>query len=517
MRHCLAALAALLALSGQAHSAGMTGTVADSWETAVRDANLTLTNPLTGATLTSTTNQAGEYGFSQVTSGRYDLSVRAGGFKLYTRHSVEIGGEANLRMDVTLDHENDLAPVGDLEKLAAGKPDDYLMHFNLGRAYFAKEETEKAQQQFEETLKLRPDYTPAKIALTQLALRRGAAAEALQYAQEVIKLKPASGAATLLAAAAYLRLGQMDVASDLLDKLLKNNPNNTDVLLESGVLNLQRKHYPEAEAAFRRAYTLDPSNLRGLLGVAEVHLQMKEPEKAVQTIAAEAEKDPQRADLRKELATVELRAKQYDKAIADYQAILDKYKDTPKEQAELYSYIGGAYQNHGDLPHAIENFKKAMQLAPDKIAHIISLASAYDTSGNSKDALVYYRQALKMEPENAIVMNNAAYVMAKSGGDLNEALRMVQSARRQLPNMYEVLDTLGWVYLKMNLVDSANQVFQDLVEKSGNNATFHYHYAMALAQKGDKAGALKECNLALQNNPGKDEEVQIKEMIRKLS
>ena len=507
-----------VAAFAQAQNASMTGSVGDLLEAPVPQAGVTLTNPLTGATLHSTTNQAGEYASGQVAPGRYDLSVRADGFKLYTRRNIEIGGAATLRMDVTLEREkDDLAPVGDLEKLVAAKPEDYLAQLNLGRAYLAKGNTEKALRQFEAALKLRPDYAAAALGLAQLALRRGAAAEALQYAQEVIKLKPDSASATVLAAMAYMRLGQLDVAADLLDKLLKNAPNDSEALYQLGVVNLSRKRYPEAETAFWRTYTLDPSTLRGLVGVAAVQFSMNEPEKAVQTVAAEVEKDPQRIDLRKELANAEFRAKQYDKAIADYQAILDKYKDAPQDQADVYDRIGGAYLNQGDLPRAVENLKKAVQLAPDKVVYITTLASACDASGNSKEALAYYREALKVDPENAIAMNNAAYVIAKSGGDLDEALRLVLGARRQLPNMSEVLDTLGWVYLKMKLVDSACQVFQDLVEKAPTNPMFHYHYALALAQKGDKDEALKQLNLALQNNPGKEEEAQIRELIKKLS
>jgi len=310
---------------------------------------------------------------------------------------------------------------------------------------------------------------------------------------------------------------QPDEAADQLDKLLKIYPYDTDALIESGAVNLQLNHYPEAEKAFRRAYDLDSSNLRGLRGVAEVGFLMKEPDKAVQTIAAEVEKYPQRADLRKELGTTEFRAKEFDKAIADFSSILQKYQDKPKEQADLYAGIGRAYQSKGDLPSSVENLKKATQMAPDDATYVGALAAVYDASGKSKEALASYNQALKLDPQNAYMMNNAAYLMARSGGDLDEALRLVQMARRQLPDVDEVLDTLGWIYLKKELVESACQVYQDLIEKVRTNPTFRYHYALALAQKGDKAAALEQLDQALQNKPDKVEEEQIRALIKKLS
>ena len=42
---------------------------------------------------------------------------------------------------------------------------------------------------------------------------------------------------------------------------------------------------------------------------------------------------------------------------------------------------------------------------------------------------------------------------------------MAQQARRELPELNEILDTIGWIYLKKNLVDSAARVLEELVEK----------------------------------------------------
>jgi len=503
----------------QAPHGSLAGSVVDSWGTAVPDAKLTLTETATGAALSSTANQAGEYVFSQAAHGRYDLSVLAGGFKPYTRHNLEIGGDAESSLDIAMDREKDDSEtaVKELETLAAAKPDDYQAHFNLGRAYLARGEFEKALPQFRETLKLRRDYPAARLNMARLALGLGSPEAALQFAQDTLALKPGDSAATVIRAEAHLRMGQTDQAAVLLDRLLDTHPYDTDALLESGVVNLRRQRYSEAEKAFRQAYNLDPSSPRGLSGVAETHLLAKEPEKAVQTIAVEVEKAPQRADLRKALAAVEFRAGQFAKAVADYRSILDNYKDSPKEQADLYARIGDAYQGQGELPLSIESFKKAEQLAPRNAAYPAELAHVYDAAGNSKEALACYAQSLRIEPGNAVVMNNAAYLLAKSGGNLDDALRLIQMARRQFPNSQDFLDTLGWVYLRKELVESACQVFQDLVEKAPANPTFHYHYALALAQKGDKAAALEQLRLALQNRPGKDEEAAINVLIKKMS
>jgi tetratricopeptide (TPR) repeat protein len=513
---------ALLALNAQQQSTGLAGSVVEAWEIAVPEAKLTLTNSQTGAELTWITTQSGEYSFPKAAPGRYDLSVHAEGFKAYSRHNIEIKIETPdkgaPRLDVRLEREKpEVLVLKDLVAQVAGKRDDYRAHFNLGRAYTANGDLENAIRQFQESLKLQPDYRAAKLGEAQVAMRGGVPASALQVALELINANPGDSAATLMATSAYLRLRQPEDAANLLDALLKSAPYDTDALEESGTINLQLKRYKEAETSFQRAYSLNPADIRGLRGMSEVQFAQQKPEKSIQIIASEVTKYPQRAELRRELGAAEVRGGENDKAIADYQAVLEKYQDSPKEQADLYYDLGKAYQGKGDLAHATESLKKAAQLSQDKASYQGALASVYDAAGKTKEALEAYRQALKLDPQNAYIMNNAAYFIAKSGGDLDDALRLVQVARRQLPNVDEVLDTMGWVYLKMNLVDSSCQVFQDLVEKTGTNATFRYHYALALTQKGDKAAALEQLNEALKNKPGKDEEAQIRELIKKLS
>jgi tetratricopeptide (TPR) repeat protein len=283
------------------------------------------------------------------------------------------------------------------------------------------------------------------------------------------------------------------------------------------VLNLVQKHYKEADEAFRKAYAVDPSNLRGLLGLAEIQFQQNQPDKAVQLIADEAQKQPQRTDLKKELANSEVRGQRFDKAIEDYRSILDRYKDTPIDQADIYARIAQVYALKGDPEKGIENMQKARQLVPTNIAYATSLGQFLDAAGKRPEALVVYREAMKIDPTNAIVLNNLAYLLTQTNGNLDEALTLAQRAKQQLPNFGEVSDTIGWIYIKKNLSDSAVEIFRDLNNKVKDNSTFHYHYAIALAQKGDKAKALAELRVALQNKPKKAEEDQIKEMVQKLS
>jgi predicted Zn-dependent protease len=77
-------------------------------------------------------------------------------------------------------------------------------------------------------------------------------------------------------------------------------------------------------------------------------------------------------------------------------------------------------------------------------------------------------------------------------------------------------DTLGWIYIKKNLSADATRIFQDLVKREPDNAIYHYHYGLALIQKGDKPSARRELEVALKNKPPKNEADKIQDELKKL-
>jgi tetratricopeptide (TPR) repeat protein len=136
-----------------------------------------------------------------------------------------------------------------------------------------------------------------------------------------------------------------------------------------------------------------------------------------------------------------------------------------------------------------------------------------DGTGRREQAKPIYEQILKIEPDHPVALNNLAFIKAEEGVDLDEALTMAQRARQKLPNSAFIKDTLGWIYIKKNLSDDAVRLFKDLVQEDPSSAQFHYHYGMALLQKGDKPTAKKELEAAIKSNPSKDDAGKIRQLL----
>ncbi|MBL8223602.1 MAG: tetratricopeptide repeat protein, partial [Bryobacterales bacterium] len=58
---------------------------------------------------------------------------------------------------------------------------------DLGRAYLAKGDVDQARVQFQEAIKYRPDYSPARLALAQLHLAKNEFTKAMQMADDILR------------------------------------------------------------------------------------------------------------------------------------------------------------------------------------------------------------------------------------------------------------------------------------------------------------------------------------------
>lgn len=76
-----------------------------------------------------------------------------------------------------------------------------------------------------------------------------------------------------------------------------------------------------------------------------------------------------------------------------------------------------------------------------------TLGIAYDRLGNAIESQRNYEEALKLDPENALVLNNLAYSLSERDQQLERCLEMAKVAVQKEPNNGAYLDTIGWCTL----------------------------------------------------------------------
>lgn len=406
--------------------------------------------------------------------------------------------------------------ISELQGVVNQAPDNFVARFHLGRAHMARGEYEQARQQFTRAIEMRPDYLQARLALAQLQVTRGEFDAALKSVSEVLKMDRTNSNARLIESAAMIGMKKYTESRQLIQNMLTANPQSSDALFQMGVLNLAENKFKEAEDAFRREYQLNPANSRGLMGVVETYMAQNRTEEAIRILQVESAKQPKRVELHQALGNTAARSGKYDMALGEFRQVLNSIDKKSRAAGDVYLRMGEVYRRKGDLNASISALQSAREVWPENPAVASTLALVMDGAGRKQEARVAYEYALKLDPGNAVALNNLAFILAEGGGDLDQALTFAQRAKQILPNLHEVSDTLGWIYLKKNLSDEAVRIFQDLAAKEPNNSTYRYHLGVALTQKGDKAAARRELEQALKNNPSRDETVKIRELMAKI-
>jgi tetratricopeptide (TPR) repeat protein len=407
--------------------------------------------------------------------------------------------------------------ITELNAVVTRSPENPVAHFQLGRAHAARGEYEQARQQFSKAIELRPDYMMARLALAQLQITRGDFDAALKTAQAVLTIDPNSVNARLIESAAMMGMRKFGDSRTMLTDMLRVNPNSPDVNFQMGLVNLAENKYKEAEDAFRKVHQLNPANPRGLMGLVETEMAQSKPDQALALLRSESDKNPNNIDLRLAIGNIAVRSGKYDEALGSFNQILNALDKNSKQRGDIFLRLGETYRRKGDDAGAVAILQKAREVLPDNITVISTLALTLDHAGRWSEAKQMYEAALKLDANNGIGLNNLAFLMAEHNGDLDDALTKATKAKQLLPNTYEVADTLGWIYLKKNMSDSAIEIFKDLTTKAPNQSTFHFHLGMAYYQKGDKPKAIKELQDSLKFNPPKDERDKVQQLLSRLT
>ncbi len=402
--------------------------------------------------------------------------------------------------------------ANDLQSLVSRTPTNHLLQFNLARALIAKGDVEGGRLHLEEAVKLRSDFVAAREILAKIYLSKQDPAKALQAADQILQFDRGNLQAHLIRSSALLALKDTDKARDELDYISKAYPQNPEARYQVGYLALQDKDYKKAAVVFTSLYKDNPRDRRGLIGMTETMIAQGHMEDAIKETQKAIAAEPERRDLKMFLANQLKRAEHYKEAIAIYQTLLDK----EPRNADLLYKLAETQRLIGDVNPSMENFRKCSQAAPSDTTCLIFLAMELQGTGRDDQAKPIYEQILKIQPTQPIALNNLAYIKAQEGVDLDQALTMSQRAVQQAPKALDLSDTLGWICIKKNLTEQAVRIFSDLTAKDPDNATFHFHYGMALEQKGDRPGAKREFDIALKHNPSKAEDQKIHEEIQKI-
>jgi len=414
-----------------------------------------------------------------------------------------------------------------LETAVKNYPDNGVAHYHLGVALNALGNLAGAENQWREAVQLENNLVEGHRALAAVALRKQDWGALQQSAEQIIRLQPASPDGYVLRAVSNINRKQLPRAEEDVKKAIEVAPQSASGYIQMGNLRIRQNQFGEAERAYQQALEHDPSSADALSGLMNTYLVQKQADKAVAAANAQIAKVPNNSAFYDLLGTVLLEVK---KDLKGAEAALTKACELDKNNADALAKLGRVQVAKGSIDDAIATYQKSAYDNPRESVFYILLGTLYESKHDWEKAKQAYQKALDIKPDDPTASNNLAYVMLETGGNVDVALSLAQTARRAMPESPQAADTLGWVFYQKGAYQTARDLFlealrlaeknkmADLAErkKMADDPTLHYHLGLAYLKNDEPELAGKQLSLVLTIDPNYSRAAEVKKILSQL-
>ena len=159
----------------------------------------------------------------------------------------------------------------------------------------------------------------------------------------------------------------------------------------------------------------------------------------------------------------------YQEAIHDFSQYIDQSND-PKP--EVYRHRGFSYYYVKKYDLAINDFKKAQEIAPGKTDASFALGKIYYQYGNYKTSLDYFNQELSYHPQNSKALNDRGMVKC--------SIRDYDGAIDDFIGAFQLDSTFAMAYNNAGAAQFYNQDIDNPIKKDIEKAKEYFSQAIVL-------------------------------------
>ncbi len=193
-----------------------------------------------------------------------------------------------------------------------------------------------------------------------------------------------------------------------------------------------------------------------------------------------------------------------------------------KNNSDARMKLGQVQAAEGHFEDAISTFQRGIKSNPQEGSFYVLLGQLLQSRQDWYGATEGYQKALAIKPENPRASNELASVLLQSGGNLDVALSLAQTARRGMPDSPAVADILGWIYYRKGAYRSAVNLLQEalklgLESNSPDNPRFHYHSEWRMRKADKRRLRASNCNPVLKLNPNSSDAKDAREQLAELN
>jgi putative PEP-CTERM system TPR-repeat lipoprotein len=473
----------------------------------------------------------GALGDLEMAQGRLAEAEKA--FDQAIKHRATPYNEQIKRAQVRIQLKKYPEAASDIKALRdAGLKDHPYVNYVAGLNDFAQGRYREALPSFESSYAVNPDYLPNRIYLATTQLYLGNTEQALSHAQQITAAAPRSKTAQGLLGSVLISRAEYEGAKDVLQKLLTKSPNDPQALGMMATVSLREGDTAKGLEYAKKLATLEPESKQaqdmlmvaklmagealdstiqktgkqaadagdaytGELMAALAAFRDGKLKQALESAKAMQTRYPDKVDPPKLAAAVYLAAGQWDQGKAELEKVLKIQADEPSATRNLAKVEA----IRGNDRRAKELIQPLVKQQPGDVEAVRILAAAETRLGNPAGALELLEQASRSRPDDLSLIAEVAQVQLRLG----HASQVVEMTRKLTDAQYReqpvLLEMRGKAQLLTGDSAGAASSFEKLTRFAPNSAPAHFHYANALASRGDAARARNELEKSIKLDP----------------
>ena len=357
-------------------------------------------------------------------------------------------------------------------------------HFVLAQAALAAGDNDRATQELQSALQLRPDWEQAAIAHASLQARQNAG-QAIEAMQQFITRKPDSRDARQALAQFLVTEKRYPEAREQYTILLQASPDEPAILYPAAVLALQTGDRENGRLQLEKLLRTnfpDKSTLHFFLG--QIALEDKDTETAL-THFQQVTAGERFIAARARAASLLGEQGKTDSAI---ELLRNTRGVTPAEQSQLAQAEAQLLRDTGQPHEAYQALERALKSQPDNPELLYDAALSAERIQQYDTMERHLRTLLDKHPAHPHALNALGYSLAERNIRLDEAEQLLQKAITLAPEDPFILDSVGWLQYRQGKLEQALKTLQQAYQlKADAEIAAHLGEVLWKMQRHDEA------------------------------
>lgn len=449
---------------------------------------------------------------------------------------------ANLRGRILMLRQDGPGARASFERALAIDPAYFPAIASLAALDLSEKKPDAARKRFEDLLRTDPKNYRPMLALAGLLQRTGGSPQEIAgYIGNAVKASPSEALPRLQLVNQHLAVGDFKAALTAAQEAVAALPANRELIHALGRAQLASGDFQQAVSSFSKLAAMQPNSPLAQLGLADAYTGLKSYDAAERALKRAIEISPKLLVAQRALLATLATDGRYQEALALARNV---QKQRPTE-AVGYQFEGEVELLRRNWDSALAAYRTGLQKAASTES-AVKLHGALVTAGRKDEAEQFattwqkdhasdaafrfylgdvalarrdwpaaearYREVLRVQPDNALALNNVAWLLIRQSRP--GALALAEKATTLMPDQLPLLDTLALALAADNQVPRALALHKKTLERKPDDPSLHLTLARLYLQSGDKVQARAELDKLAKLGAKFREQAEVAELLK---